>query len=73
MRSQLSARDQRMAKMICSICLCYLICTLPVTAIKLVRGNDSNDIPYIRLFLSFMFWSQYRWVCMDFAITVQSV
>ena len=60
MRMQLSARDQRMAKMICSICLCYLICNLPVTAIKLVRGNDSNNIPNIRLFLSFLFWSQYR-------------
>ena len=60
MRMQLSARDQRMAKMICAICLCYLVCNLPVTAIKLVRGNDSNNIPNIRLLFSFLFWSQYR-------------
>ena len=60
MRSQLSARDQRMAKMIISICLCYLVCNLPANAIKIVRGNDSNDIFFIRLLLSFLFWSQYR-------------
>ena len=24
-----------------------------------VTGNDNNDIPYIRLILSFLFWLQY--------------
>ena len=57
---ELSARERCMAKMICSMCLCYLACNLPVSAIKLSRGNDSNDIPNIRLFFSFLFWSQYR-------------
>ena len=56
----LSARERCMAKMIISMCLCYLATNLPVSAIKLSRGNDSNDIPNIRLFFSFLFWSQYR-------------
>ena len=47
--------------MIISMCLCYLATNLPVSAIKLSRGNDSNDIPNIRLFFSFLFWSQYRY------------
>ena len=57
----LSARERCMAKMIISMCLCYLATNLPVSAIKLSRGNDSNDIPNIRLFFSFLFWSQYRY------------
>ena len=59
MRNQLSARDQRMAKTICTICMSYLVCNLPIITLKFISGNDNNDIPHIRLVISLLFWLQY--------------
>ena len=67
MKQQLSARDHRMARTICTICLGYLICNMPAIVLKFVRGNDTDDIPYVRLVVSCLFWLQYRYVCLDLA------
>ena len=69
MKQQLSARDHRMARTICTICLGYLICNMPAIVLKFIRGNDTDDIPYVRLVVSCLFWLQYRYVyvCMDLA------
>ena len=32
---------------------------LPIFTMKFVSGNENNDIPYLRLLLSFLFWLQY--------------
>ena len=32
---------------------------LTIIAMKFVSGNENNDIPYLRLLLSFLFWMQY--------------
>ena len=67
MNRQLSARDHRMARTICTICLGYLFCNVPVIVIKLVRGNDTDDIPYVRLVASCLYFMQYRLVQLDLA------
>ena len=58
MRHQLSARDQRMAKTICTVCMGYLICNMPIIVYKSIRGKNVNDSPYILLILSSLFWVQ---------------
>ena len=60
MKRQLSARDQRMSRTICTICLCYLFCNGPVILIKIVRGNDTDDIPYVQLIAGCLYLMQYR-------------
>ena len=65
MNRQLSARDHRMARTICTICLGYLFCNMPIIVMKLVRGNDTDDIPYVRLVVTCLYFMQYRLVHLD--------
>ena len=58
MRHQLSARDHRMAKTICTVCMGYLICNMPIIVYKLIRGKNVNDNPYLLLIFSSLFWVQ---------------
>ena len=51
-----------MARTICTICLGYLLCNLPIVAMKFFRGNDTDDIPYVRLVVTCLFFTQYRLV-----------
>ena len=67
MNRQLSARDHRMARTICTICLGYLFCNMPIIVMKYVRGNDTDDIPYVRFVVSCLYFMQYRSVQLDFA------
>jgi hypothetical protein len=55
MKHQLSARDKRMTKTICIICLCYLLCNFPVVFIRIF----DIDLGIIRHFLSSFYWMQY--------------
>ena len=58
MRNQLSARDQRMAKSICKLCMAYLICNVPIIIYKGVYGNSIFGNSYVILFVSALFWMQ---------------
>ena len=58
MRKQLSARDQRMAKTISTVCMGYLICNMPIIVYKIIKGKKVNDHPYLLLIFSSLFWVQ---------------
>ena len=72
MNRQLSARDHRMARTICTICLGYLFCNMPIIVMKYVRGNDTDDIPYVRFVVSCLYFMQYRSVQLDFAPEIRA-
>ena len=58
MRHQLSSRDRRMAQTICTVCMGYLICNMPIIVYKLIRVKNVNENPYLLLFFSSLFWVQ---------------
>ena len=58
MRHQLSARDHRMGKTICTVCMGYLICNMPIIVYKFIQGKNINDYPYLLLLFSSLFWVQ---------------
>ena len=58
MRNQLSARDQRVAKSVCKLCMGYLICNVPIMIYKGIYGNSILGNSYVILFVSALFWMQ---------------
>ena len=58
MHDQLSALDQRMAKTICTVCMGYLICNMPIIVYKLIGGDKVNDNPYLHLIFASLFFVQ---------------
>ena len=58
MRHQLSARDYRMAKTICKVCMGYLVCNMPIMIYKHTRGKNANDSPYLKLAFATLYWFQ---------------
>ena len=58
MQDQLSARDQRIAKTICKLCMAYLICNVPVIIYKGIYGYSVQGNGYVIFFFSALFWMQ---------------
>ena len=58
MQNQLSARDQRIAKTICKLCLGFLICNVPVIIYKGIYGYTNQGNGYVLFFFSALFWMQ---------------
>ena len=58
MRQQLSARDRRMAKTICIMCLAFLICNMPKIVYMSFGGKDYNDQAFLWVIFSSLFWAQ---------------
>ncbi len=57
MRQKISARDQRMTTTICTICVLYLVCNLPVMLLKMV--GSEYELTYVRFIFSLLYWFQY--------------
>ena len=47
-----------MAKTICTVCMGYLICNMPIIVYKLIGGKNVNDNPYLLLLFSSLFYAQ---------------
>ena len=58
MRHQLSARDYRMAKTICTVCMGYLVCNMPIMIFRHTMGKKANDFPYLKLVCATLYWFQ---------------
>merc|ERR1711978_768224 len=49
LRQQLSARDFRMAKTICTVCMGYLVCNMPIMIYRHTIGQNAKGSPYLKL------------------------
>lgn len=58
MRHQLSGRDYRMAKTICTVCMGYLVCNMPIMIYRHTMGKNANDSPYLKLVCATLYWFQ---------------
>ncbi len=57
LRHQITARDQRVTSMICTICLCYLACNAPFVAVTL--SGVGRKAPIVRKITENVFFMQY--------------
>ena len=58
MRHQLSARDYRMAKTICIVCMGYLVCNMPIMIYRHTIGKNAKGSPYLKLIFATLYWVQ---------------
>ena len=58
MRHQLSARDYRMAKTICTVCMGYLVCNMPIMIYRHTIGQNAKGSPYLKLIFATLYWVQ---------------
>ena len=58
MRQQLSARDYRMAKTICTVCMGYLVCNMPIMIYRHTIGKNAKGSPYLKLIFATLYWVQ---------------